>query len=92
MFTHYDFTTSAGQALGGVSAQKAVNTGVWAIIAGDVNSDGIIDLTDELTIWETEAGFSGYLNGDAGMDAETNNKDKDDLWKPNLNRQSYIPE
>jgi hypothetical protein len=88
----FDFSSGPGQALGGINAQKEVDTGLWAIIAGDLNSDGLIDLTDKITIWEAEAGLSGYLDGDTNLDGETDNKDKDDFWEINLNRQTYIPD
>lgn len=89
---NYDFTTSAGQALGAGSAQKGMGTGVWAIYAGDYNGDGNIDLADELTVWETEAGYSGYSDGDGSLDGEVENKDKDEYWFPNVGKSSQVPD
>jgi hypothetical protein len=67
---NYDFSTAAAQAYG--SNMKNVG-GVFVIYSGDVNQDGLIDLTD-MTIIDnlSAAASSGYLpedvNGDGLID------------------------
>jgi hypothetical protein len=86
----YDFTTNASQAYG--NGQISVGNGYYGMVAGDANSDGIIDLSDKILIWESQSGFNGYLNSDLNLDGEVNNPDKNDYWIKNINFESQIPE
>ena len=43
-----------------------------------------IDDLDQTDVWESEAGESGYLQGDYNMDSQVDNKDKDDFWYTNI--------
>lgn len=68
----FDFTTSASQAYGGNMIE--VSPGIFAIYSGDVNQDGIIDVSDLANIDNDAYNFSsGYLptdlNGDGFTDA-----------------------
>ena len=47
---NYDFTSSEGQAYGNNMVQKS---GKWCIYSGDVNQDGVVDVTD-LVITDTD--------------------------------------
>jgi hypothetical protein len=68
---NYDFTTLASQAFG--DNQKQVETGVFAVFTGDVNQDGVVDLSD-LVDMDTDLtnGTVAYivydLNGDGVVD------------------------
>ncbi len=68
---YYDFTTAASKAYG--DNQKEVAPGIYAFMVGDVNQDGIIDLSD-LVVMDTDltVGTLGYivydLNGDGVVD------------------------
>ena len=67
----YDFSVSAAQAFG--SNQKSLG-GRWALFAGDVNQDGVIQNSDMDLISHKAASFSGSnpltdLNGDGITDA-----------------------
>ncbi|MCD4696363.1 MAG: hypothetical protein K8S16_09010, partial [Bacteroidales bacterium] len=62
------------------------------IIAGDGNSSGLIDSTDKVNPWETQAGEKGYMSGDFNLDAQVDNKDKDDFWLPNEGKGYQVPE
>ncbi|MBK6965460.1 MAG: hypothetical protein IPH20_16400 [Bacteroidales bacterium] len=67
----YDFSDNASKAYG--SNMIEVNTGVWAIYAGDVNQDGTVDTADMTPVDNDSAGFvSGYqttdVNGDGIVD------------------------
>jgi uncharacterized protein (TIGR02145 family) len=86
----YDFTTYAGQALGGVNAQKQMSPGLWAMIAGDGNADGQVNNADKNEVWKPQAGYSGYLAGDYNMNGQVDNTDKNDRWKGNGGRSSQV--
>jgi hypothetical protein len=88
----YDFTTGAGQAYGCSDAQKEIKPDLWGMIAGDVNADGIINLTDKSPEWEIMAGEAGYQSADVNLDGEVNNIDKDDFILPNLGKEGMLPE
>jgi hypothetical protein len=87
-----DFSSGAGQAHGGSSAQKEVVAGVWAMMAGDGDANGTINMNDKLTEWQLQAGNKGFMSEDYNMDGQVNNPDKDDCWVPNLNKGTYIPQ
>ncbi len=69
--TVYNFTTSSASAYtSGPVAMSEVETGVWAMTAGDVNHDGSI-LVSDATMWQEafSAGTAdGYHNADVNMD------------------------
>ena len=85
----WDFTISTGQAYG-TDAQTNIN-GVWGMIGGDANANGVIDTDDKVIVWDTEAGNNGYLSSDLNLDSEANNIDKNDIWTGNNGESSQIP-
>jgi len=85
----YDFTTGAGQAYN--SGQKDIG-GVWGMVAGDGNGDGIVDDLDISETWASDAGESGYWKGDFNMNGQTNNVDKNGFWLPNEGANSEVPD
>ncbi len=88
----YDFTTSSTQAYGGTDAHMQIGPGIWGMMGGDGNGDGDITETDESPIWESESGTKGYLDSDYNLDSQSDNKDKDDVWSPNLGKGTFVPE
>jgi len=88
----YDFSSGAGQAYGGSTAQNLLGAGIWGMISGDGNGDGNITLDDINNVWKLQAGLSGYMAGDYNTDAEIENKDKNDHAIKNMNKSSQIPE
>ena len=74
----YDFTTAATQAYpgGDASAQKEVETGTFALFAGDSSIDGQITAAD-FNAWlvDTKAGATGYLLTDYDMDGQVTASD-----------------
>ena len=67
---NYDFTTAQNKAYG--NNMKLKNT-KWCIYSGDVNQDGVVDLTDVLVVDVENLNFAtGYrvtdLNGDGLVD------------------------
>ena len=86
----YDFTTAITQAYG--DGQNDLGNGLFGMIAGDADANGIIDLSDDAQTWILEAGSAGYLNGDIDLDGQVNNPDKNDWWLQNLGEECQIPE
>jgi hypothetical protein len=67
----YDFTTSATKAFG--DNQKEVAPGIFAIMVGDANQDGVVDISDLVAMdSDLTNGTLGYivydLNGDGVID------------------------
>ncbi len=87
----YDFTGSAGQYYGTNSGNKEIAPGVWGMVAGDSDANGIVEETDKNADWNAQAGESGYSNSDFNMNDEVDNSDKDDWLIPNYLRASQIP-
>jgi hypothetical protein len=87
----YNFTTGSGQVFGGALAQKELVPGVWGMMGGDGDANGLIDQVDKDPVWEIEAGDQGYLKSDYNLDSQSNNLDKDDIWVPNLGSGSQVP-
>ncbi|MEZ5147267.1 MAG: GEVED domain-containing protein [Bacteroidales bacterium] len=56
----YDFTSSSTQTYGGVNAVKELEPGVWGMVAADGDANGLIQNTDETSVWQTDLGSSGY--------------------------------
>ena len=86
----YDFITPAGQAYG-IDAQKYLSSGIYGMIAGDVDASGLIDQDDKIIYWESSAGTNGYNISDLNLDTEVDNKDKNDFWVPNNGSGSQVP-
>lgn len=87
----YDFTTGSGQVYGGTSGHTEIGTGIWGMMAGDGDADGLVDINDKNNVWATEAGTKGYLMGDFNLNEQVNNADKNDGWAPNNGSSSQVP-
>lgn len=87
----YNFSSAAGQAYNGILAHKQIGPGVWGMFAGNGDGNDIVDNLDEDPVWESEAGGQGYLNSDYNFDTQSDNKDKDDVWVPNIGKESQVP-
>lgn len=89
----YDYTTGAAQVIGGTAGHKELSPGKWGMRSGDGNGDGSVTTFDKTNVWglPTQLGKTGYLPSDFSFDRQTNNKDKNDKWKPNLGTVSQVP-
>jgi len=88
----YNFSTGSGQAYGGTLAQKQLGSpGKWVMFGGNGDGNGTVNASDKDPLWETQAGSKGYLKSDYNFDTQSNNKDKDDIWKPNLGAGNQVP-
>jgi hypothetical protein len=88
----YDFTTGMDQVYGGMSGHKEIGSGVWGMIAGDGNHDGLIDDADLDPVWQNNAGNGGYLESDYNLNSQTDNQDKNERWIMNFGRSAYVPD
>lgn len=88
----YDFTSGPYQVYGGMLAHKELSPGMWGMIGGDGNSDGVISNQDKIDIWINQAGYSGYIQGDFNLDGEVSNPDKLEMWLPNSGLGSQVPD
>jgi hypothetical protein len=85
----YDFTTSAGQAYG--NNQIELDSGIFGMFAADLNADGEINDAD-IILWKQFAGREGYPMEDANLDAQVDNRDKNDFWLKNQGASEVLPE
>jgi hypothetical protein len=88
----FDFSTGSENVFGGASGYNELSPGIWGMVSGNGDANGIIDANDKTISWEIQAGESGYFQGDYNMDSQIENKDKDDFWFFNINKQSQVPE
>ncbi len=88
----YNFTTASGQAYGGSSGHTEIGAGIWGMMAGDGDANGLIDINDKNNIWAVEAGTKGYLMGDFDLNEHVDNKDKNDGWAPNNGSSTQLPD
>jgi len=94
----YNFTTAASQAYGN-NAQKSLMGGVFGLIGGDANPDGVINNFDKTSSWQaypvswqSQTGSTGYLSSDFDMDGFSGNLDKNEVWLPNFGKVSNVPQ
>jgi hypothetical protein len=87
----YNFSSGSAQAYGGTNAHKLIGTGVWGMFGGNGDGSGMVDINDKDPIWENQAGTNGYLKSDYNFDTQSNNKDKDDIWVPNMGKGNQVP-
>jgi len=62
---------------------KDMGGGMWAMKAGDADTNGVIDQDDHYLNWRSEVGLSGYLPADFDLDGFVLPNDLLDLWRPN---------
>lgn len=84
----YDFTDAQSKAYN--NGQKAL-TGAAAMVAGDENADGIVDITDYFPGWYNQFGFNGYNSADFNMDGIVDITDYFPVWYNNFGQSSQVP-
>jgi hypothetical protein len=87
----YDFTQDAGSVFSGAEGCTLLPDDRWGMTAGDSNADGLINETDQAG-WSNQSGYSGYLLNDLNLDQQSDNRDKNEHWLPNLGKSSMVPE
>ncbi|MEZ5196756.1 MAG: hypothetical protein R2764_10230 [Bacteroidales bacterium] len=88
----YDFATAADKVYGGITGYKEIASGVFGMVGGDGNADGLVLADDKEVVWGSDAGNSGYRQGDFDMNMQTDNQDKNQIWLPNLGTGVQVPE
>jgi len=88
----YDFTASFDKVHGGSAGFKELLPGVYGMVAGDGNADGLINLQDKADEWEGNAGQMQYHLADYNCDSQIDNIDKDDYWLMNTGFVGQVPE
>jgi hypothetical protein len=79
----YDFSESANKAMGN-EQQVLVSGNVYALIAGDVQADGMIQYAD-FNAYLQGVAFNGYHNADCNLNGMVS-QDDFDLWQPNTSK------
>jgi hypothetical protein len=87
---NYDFTTGTDKAY--LNGQKQLAPGIWGMIAGDCDANGVVTENDKSLIWKNQVCRSGYLSGDFNFDREVDNPDKNELLIINYLSHSNIPQ
>lgn len=85
----YDFSDANSKAY--LNGHKEIATGIFGMISGDCDANGIIEIADKDVCWSPEAGNTGYLPGDWNLDLQINNPDKDETWFVNMGLESKVP-
>lgn len=88
----YDFSTAQTQAYG-TNPMKDLGGGVFGLIGGDGNADGIVDYpNDILDLWFQNFGLTGYFDSDSNMDGLVDYpNDILSIWYPGLGLSTQVP-
>ena len=86
---NYDFTTGSDKYYGGAAAAVEVETGVWAMIAGDADQNGGIGSSDLIST-RADLGTTNYNNNDVDMNGGVGSSDLIVVRK-NLGKTSQLP-
>ncbi|WP_299768125.1 hemagglutinin protein [uncultured Dokdonia sp.] len=84
--TNLDLSTDINAVIGGALALRAMGNGIFAMYAGDVNSDGSILNTDIASALSASGGINVYAGSDANMDGNILNTDIALIIQPNAGR------
>ncbi len=85
----FDFTDALSKAY--MDGQKLLGGGMYGMIAGDSDANGVVDDNDKDVNWTGDAGSAGYFSSDLNLDSQVNNPDKDDKWMPNIGSGTMVP-
>lgn len=85
----YNFSTSFNAAFGGLAGYKEIATGLFGMVAGDADRDGMVSENDKL-FWNSQSGKAAYLSADFNLNAQTDNEDKNEVYVNNLGTGSQI--
>jgi hypothetical protein len=85
----WDFTGQLSKAYR--NGQKLIASGIYGMIGGDSDGNGLIDMIDKDPNWVDDAGKQGYYGADLNLDSQVNNPDKDNIWELNLGLDAQLP-
>lgn len=86
---NYDFSNALSKAYG--DGHKHLGDGIYGMRGGDGFPNGIITSYDKTDVWKKQAGEEGYKEGDFNMNKQVANPDKNQIWKPNQNSSTQVP-
>jgi len=79
---NYDFSSAITQAYNGSAGYKEIATGIFGMVAGDIDGDGSV-FSPDFAIWSTNSGTIGiYNNSDLDFDGNTFSPDFA-IWSAN---------
>jgi uncharacterized protein (TIGR02145 family) len=88
--TLYDFTIGENKCYG-TSGVVEVETGIWAMWAGDINQDGMVTSRDYKIWYESNrAGLNGYRSSDLNFDGSINQLDYS-IWLCSAKKGAITP-
>ncbi len=64
---NYNFSTGAGQVYGGSTGYKQLESNIWGMVAGNINGDKQVTVSDKTNGWKIDAAKKGYLGADANL-------------------------
>jgi len=89
----YNFTDALSKTYSfDADGHKLLGGGIYGMIGGDSNADGIVDINDKDMNWMDEAGKAGLSNSDLNLDGQVNNQDKNDVWDANNGMETQVPQ
>ena len=86
----YDFSTGVDKVYNGSNNYKELIPGIWGMIGGDWNTNGVINGYDKLK-WKQVSGINGYSSSDYNLNGMIDNKDKNEIWIGNYGKITSIP-
>lgn len=86
----YDFTVAGAAYTTGPDPMVEVETGVWAMIAGDANGDGGV-YAEDYTAYQTNQGNENYNAADFNMDGGVYAEDYT-IYQLNQGKESQVPQ
>lgn len=85
----YDFTDAITKAYGGAAGYKQIGSGVYGMVAGDIDADGAVGVTD-FNLWAMRFGLTNVFNvADADLDGQVGASDFN-KWALNFGVQTLL--
>lgn len=85
----YDFTDAITKAYGGAAGYKQIGSGVYGMVAGDIDADGAVGVTD-FNLWALRFGLTNVFNAaDADLDGQVGASDFN-KWALNFGVQTLL--
>jgi uncharacterized protein (TIGR02145 family) len=85
----WDFTDQLSKAY--LSGQKSIGAGIFGMVSGDSDANGIVETADIDPVWQINSGKRGYYSTDLNLDIQVNNLDKDSYWINNYGLTTKLP-
>ena len=86
---NYNFSNALPKAYN--VGHKHLGNGIFGMRGGDGSPNGNIDAVDKTDVWKVQTGDAGYNEGDFNLNKQVANPDKNQIWKPNLNTSTQVP-